>query len=172
MVESHCSHCQFSVSWVGGQLQQEVARGHEGANACVSLSSRSFTWRSPCRRAVGVWWDVRWTAGCRRGHLGHSALTHAVPAVSPRVPPCPLPLLPVWHCWDSQPQAGSHRPGAGMQSSGITLSHTESFRDNFGHCRGPEVLDFFNKADCFQSTLKWETQFRKPGGQTPGGLFY
>lgn len=66
-------------------------RGPGDADACIPLSSRSFAWSSPWRRAAGAWWGARWTAGSRRGRPGRGAPRRAVPAVSPLCPFSPTP---------------------------------------------------------------------------------
>lgn len=164
MPVSHRGRCRFSFPRHGAQLWREVAgvEGSWGGWRLRLLLSRSFAWRSPCRRAVGAWWVARWTAGSRRGRPGRSAPTRVAPAVSPHLPPCPpLPTSATRRGGDPQPRVGSGRPRAGVRSAGSAPSHAEAFGGDLGCCRDPEVLGFLNKAGCFQSTRQWKTQLRK-----------
>lgn len=137
------SCCQFSLSWLGAQLQEEVAGGPDVADTCVSLSSHSSTWRSRCRRVVGAWWGAQWTASSQRGQHGHSAPTHVALAVSPLVSHFPHPPQQSYADGTSSPRRALSRGGR------VQGSH-----------RGPEVLGFLNKAG-YLHNLKWKMQLRK-----------
>jgi len=129
-----------------------VAGGLGEPDTCVSFSSRSSTWRSPCRRAAGAWWGARWTAGSQRGQPGRSAPRHVVLAVSP---PCPLSPHASACSADGTPSpGGSHSPQATGLSTGMAPSHTKPFVAGVWALSRSWGVGFFEQSGLFSKYLK------------------